>query len=63
MYDPIFYLHYQIQGLSAHARILASGAKNVFFVLHVYGLVVFQNRAHIQNFERWLSECLLLEMS
>ena len=47
--DPTTFLHYQIQVYSAHARILASGYKNAFSVLHVHGLVIFQNRAQIQN--------------
>ena len=45
--DPTIFLHCQIQVHSAHARIPASGYKNAFSVLHVHGLVIFQNRAQI----------------
>ena len=47
--DPTTFLHYQNQVCSAHARIHALGYKNAFSVLPVHGLVVFQNRAQMQN--------------
>ena len=47
--DPTTFLHYQIQVCSVHARILTSGYKNAFSVLHMHGPVNFQNRAQIQN--------------
>ena len=47
--DPTTFPHHQIQVCSAHARILALGYKNAFSVLHLYGLVIFQYRAQIQN--------------
>ena len=56
--DPTTFLHYLIQVNSAHARILASGYNNAFSVLCVHWLVIFQNRAQIQNFRRSHSECL-----
>ena len=46
-----------------HMRILASGYKNAVSMLYMLGLVIFQNHAHIQNFERSLSECTHTEMS
>ena len=56
--DPTTFLHYQIEVYGAHARILASGYKNAFSMLHVHGLVIFQNRAQIQNLCRMLDECM-----
>ena len=61
--DPTILLHNQIKVSSAHARILVSGYKNQFSVLHVLGLVILQNRAHIQNLERSHRECMRTGMS
>ena len=47
MNDPTTFLHHQIQVCHAHARMLALGHKNAFSVLHVHGLVIFQDRAQI----------------
>ena len=43
------FLHYQIQVCSAHKRMLASGYKNTFSVLHEHGLVILQHHAQFQN--------------
>ena len=61
--DPTIFLHHQIPVCSAHARMRASGYKNAFFVLHVYGLVIFQHRAQIQYLLRPPDEFLKTEMS
>ena len=60
--DPTTILHHQIQVCSAHARILAFGYKNAFSVVHVHGLVIFQQRAQIQNLLRPPDEFMKVEM-
>ena len=50
--DPTTFQHHQIQVCSAHARMLAFGYKNACSMLHVRGLVIFQNRAQIRNLQR-----------
>ena len=57
--------HYQIQGFSVHALILASEYKKMQFpcLLNVHVPVIFQNYAYIQNLERSPSETMLCEMS
>ena len=47
--DPPTFLHHQIQVCHAHAQMLALEYKNAFSVRHVYGLVILQRRAQIQN--------------
>ena len=61
--DPTTLLHNQIQVNSAHARILASGYTNAFSVLHVYGLMIFQNGGQIQNLGRSPGKCMKTVMS
>ena len=61
--DPTTFQHHQIQVCSAHARMLALGYKNAFFVLHVRGLLIFQYRAQIQNLQRPPDEFMETEMS
>ena len=61
--DPTTFLHYQIQVCSAHARIQVMGYKNAFSVPYVFGLVIFQHRARIQNLLRPPDEFMDTEMS
>ena len=44
-------------------REYSAWVKNFFSVLHVQGLVIFQNHAHIQNLERSPGECMQTELS
>ena len=57
---PTAFLHHQIQDGSAHARMLALGYKNAF---RVHVLVIFQNRAQIQNLLRPPDEFMKTEKS
>ena len=61
--DPTTFQHHQIQVCFAHARMLALGYTNAFSVLHVRGLVIFQNRAQIRNLQILPDEFMETEMS